>query len=165
MAPRMSFAQVCFVVDDLESAVDEFGARFGLDEWISWTYDGNLLGWQEYGGEPAPWSMRVALAGKDPQIELIEPLAGPSVYVDGAGAPTPGVHHVGYWVDSLASVRAQFEAEGIPMAQGGGGHGVDGDGAFGYFDTRPKIGIWTEVIEAAGRRPDPHQTFNPRKAD
>jgi methylmalonyl-CoA/ethylmalonyl-CoA epimerase len=165
MAPRMSFSQVCFVVDDLESAVAEYGERFGLEDWVSWTYDSNFLGWQEYGGKPAGWAMRLAVAGQDPQIELIEPLVGPNVYVDGTGTLTPGVHHLGYRVDSLDDVRTRFEAEGIPMTQAGGGHGVDGDGAFGYFDTRPKIGIWTEAIEPAGRRPEPHQTFNPREGD
>ena len=163
--PEMQFGQVCFIVDDLERAVEEYGARFGLEEWISWTYDGEFLGWREYMGGPGEWSMRVAIAGQRPQIELIEPLAGPSVWVDADGALPTGVHHVGYWVDSLDEVRAQFEAEGIAMAQAGGGHGVDGDGAFGYFDTSPQIGIYTEVIQAAGSRPDPHQTFNPRKVD
>lgn len=165
MVPRMSIGQVCFVVDDLERAVAGYGERFGLEEWASWTYDGDFLGWREYAGEPGSWSMRVAIAGQGPQIELIESLEGPNVYVDAAGAPAPGVHHVGYWVDSLDEVRAEFELEGIPMAQAGGGHGLDGDGAFGYFDTRPQIGIWTEVIQAAGSRPDPHQIFNPRKVD
>jgi len=158
----MRFAQVCFVVDDLERAVAEYGARFGLGEWISWTYDGSFLGWREYDGGPGEWAMRVAIAGQDPQIELIEPLRGPSVWVDEDGTAPAGVHHVGYWVDSFDEVRGQFEAEGIPLVQSGGGHGVDGDGAFGYFDTRPKIGVWTEVIQAAGARPDPHQTFNPK---
>lgn len=163
--PDLRFGQVCFVVEDLERAVAEYGARFGLDEWISWNYDASFLGWRQYGGEPGEWAMRVAIAGECPQLELIEPLQGPSVWVGEDGKPASGVHHVGSWVDSLDGVRARFEAEGIPMAQAGGGHGVDGDGAFGYFDTRPKIGVWTEAIEAAGARPDPHRTFRLGKAN
>ena len=45
------------------------------------------------------------------------------------------MHHFGYYVDDIDGAITAMEAKGYPVVQSGAGFGVDGDGAFAYFDT------------------------------
>jgi hypothetical protein len=75
----------------------------------------------------------------------------------------PGVQHVAYFVDSFDDAREELDRNGCPMVQGGGGHGLDGDGAFGYFDTTSMLGVWLEIIEPPARRAAAHFTVVARE--
>lgn len=46
-------------------------------------------------------------------------------------------------------------AAGYEVVQAGSGFGVDGDGAYAYFDTWRDIGLSIEAVEPPGRMPDP----------
>jgi hypothetical protein len=48
-----------------------------------------------------------------------------------------------------------MEAKGIEAIQDGAGFGVDGDGAFAYFDTSTTLGMLVEAIQRPTRRTDP----------
>jgi catechol 2,3-dioxygenase-like lactoylglutathione lyase family enzyme len=95
--------------------------------------------------------MQIALSDTSPQIELIEPLEGPSIY-DG----WLGIHHVGLYVPSLAESIASMQAQGFEPIQTGTGYGATGDGGFAYFDTTRQLAMIIEAIErpAVRREPD-----------
>ena len=84
--------------------------------------------------------MRLALAQVGPtQYELIEPIEGPTTYheyldeyLDARGE---GLHHLSYYVPDIDAEIARMAALGYPLLQSGRGFGVDGDGAYAYFDS------------------------------
>jgi len=153
--------QVGFVVADLDASLRAFARSFGLSSWLGWNYDGELLGWRSFEGEPAEFSMRLAIAGEGPQVELIEAVDGPDVYSGWLAEGEPArLHHFGFVVDSFEATRERLQAEGAPLVMAAGGHGIDGDGAFGYFDTRGSgTGLWTEVIQPARERRVPGEVI------
>jgi hypothetical protein len=147
--------QVALVVHDLERAVRDIDGLVGAGPWRGFVFDGTSVQGREYHGEPADWSFRVALNDSEPQLELIQPLAGPSIYRDWLEARGEGLHHLGYLVESIADATVQMAAAGHPAIQAGHSFGVGRDGAFAYYDTVDALGFVVEAVEPPGRMPDP----------
>ncbi|WP_199542667.1 MULTISPECIES: VOC family protein [Prauserella] len=144
--------QVAFLVEDLHTAVQRWSALYRDDEWRVYTYDPANVQNLTYRGKPGRFALRLALVGAGPQVELIQPLAGPSIYHDWIDQHGYGLHHFGFFVPSLTDAVAEFEAAGHPTIQSGSGYGLDGDGGFAYFDFEDTYGIHLEAIEVPARR-------------
>jgi hypothetical protein len=56
------------------------------------------------------------------------------------------MHHLGYYVDDIDKAIDAMSAKGHEVVQSGRGFGVDGDGAFAYFDTTAVFGCYMEAI-------------------
>jgi methylmalonyl-CoA/ethylmalonyl-CoA epimerase len=150
-------AQVALVVPDLDVALEHHAGRLGLGPWACFTYTPELLTTATYRGRPARFSLRLALAAGTPEVELIEPLDGPSVYHDHLETHGAGVHHFAYVVPSIDRGVATMEHAGYPLVQLGAGFGLDGDGAFAYFDTVADFGVMLELRELPRRRRAPER--------
>ncbi|MFL6178509.1 MAG: VOC family protein [Actinomycetes bacterium] len=147
-----SFDQLCFVVEDLEAAVETWTNTFGITAWSVW--EGLSVGQTEktYRGEPAEFEFSVAygFAG-DVLIELARHDSGSSVYKDWLDEKGVGPHHIGFRVSDAAEYAAAEEAyvaRGISKAMSGfiEGSGVGrGSCRWGYFDTRQTLGCYTEI--------------------
>jgi hypothetical protein len=87
--------------------------------------------------------------------ELIEGLAGPSIYDDWLAKGAARPHHLGYYVDDIDVAIAAMTDRGFEVAQSGAGFGVDGDGAFAYFDTVDAFGCYFEAIVGPRALPEP----------
>jgi methylmalonyl-CoA/ethylmalonyl-CoA epimerase len=99
--------------------------------------------------------MRLAMIGSHPQIELIESLAGPSIYTDWITERGYGLHHIGFYVTSIDDAVGQARRAGFEPIQSADGYGLHGDGGFAYFDTTGQLDIITELIEVPSvRRPN-----------
>ena len=156
---NLTLTQVGILVPDLRTAVQSYGATMPLDDWLIYSYSKDNVADLTYRGAPADCSFRLAMAGGAPQIELIEPLDGPSIYHEWIAQHGYGVQHFGYHVPSLAPVVSSLAEEGWHPVQSGSGYGVDGDGGFAYFDTIDILGVMLEVIEVpAQRRPSERLT-------
>ena len=70
-----------------------------------------------------------------------------------------GLHHVGYFVDDVQAAIADMAGRGYALLQSGRGFGVDGDGAYAYFDTEADLGCVLEAIQAPRQLPPPHRWF------
>jgi catechol 2,3-dioxygenase-like lactoylglutathione lyase family enzyme len=150
----LTVSQVGILVPDLKAALHSYRATLKLDDWLVYTYSPATVPEMSYRGEPGQFEMRLAMSGRGPQIELIEPLAGPSVYHEWIERHGYGVQHLGFHVPELAVLAERLEAEGWLPVQTGRGYGVDGDGAFAYYDLADSLGLMLEVIELpATRRP------------
>jgi hypothetical protein len=147
-------AQAGYVVRDLEEGLRRFSALWDAGEWRCWTYGPEILREQSYRGAPAAFSMRVALSAELPQIELIEPVEGPSVYHDWLEEHGEGLHHVAVRVASCSDAIAAMRRLGHEPVQHGLGFGADGTGGFAYFDVPGLAGL-IEVVEAPARRRPP----------
>jgi hypothetical protein len=72
-----------------------------------------------------------------------------------------GLHHLGYYVDDVDTEIARMAALGYPLLQSGRGFGVDGDGAYAYFDSEAGLGCIVEAILLPRQMPEPEYRFPP----
>jgi catechol 2,3-dioxygenase-like lactoylglutathione lyase family enzyme len=152
--------QVGIVVPDLEAAMRAYGPPVGAgDVWRVWTYDETVLRQRIYRGEDGSFAMRIALGGSEPQLELVEVLAGPSLYHEWWDRRRGGLHHLAFRVDDARAVIAEMERAGFELLQAGFGFGADGSGAFAYFDTTDALGYIAEAVEAPRERRPPERIW------
>lgn len=144
--------QIAMLVPDLKDGVALWSDLLGSSDWLIFTYHpGNVHG-MTYRGTPGKFSMRLALCGANPQIELIQPLDGPSIYHDFVETQGYGLHHVGIYVSSISETVKQMENHGFTVTQSGHGYGLDGDGGFAYYDTTSTGNVILETIEVPRHR-------------
>ena len=145
-------AQIGVLVPDLPAAVRIWSVILGLDDWLVFTYGPDNTSELTFRGQPGVFSMRMAIVGDSPQIELIEPLIGPSLYHEWVQQHGYGLHHLGFVVPSIAAAKAEVTAHGVDVLQSGSGYGVAGDGGFAYFDTESIVGVICEAMEVPVQR-------------
>lgn len=153
--PELGVDQVGIVIRDLAHSLPYYEAALGVGRWSIWTYDEAMMTSSTFRHEPGQFAMRVALAGSSPQIELVEPLQGPSIYHEWLDERGEGLHHIGAVVPSLDAGVEQLEGAGSELMQSGRGYGARGDGGFAYFDTTDALGLILELIEVPAERRDP----------
>jgi DNA-binding IclR family transcriptional regulator len=154
-----SVMQVGIVVKSMDVALPRYSELFGLDRWAIYTCSPETVPEMSFRGRPAAFKMKLAFAGEAPQIELIEPLEGPSVYHEWMEEHGDGIHHVGVRVPSIdGAVHAMAKAGHEPV-QTGRGYGLDGDGGFAYFDMRETLGFFVEAIELSAQRRLPEALY------
>jgi len=144
--------QIAFVVGDLDRAVREFDVRLAAAPWRGWIFGPQGQG-REYRGQPAEWTLRLALNNRSPQYELIEPLEGPSIHAEWLAERGEGFQHVAYVVESLERTTAEMEAAGHPAVARIHSFGEAGDGAAAYYDTADALGFLVEAVEPPARMP------------
>lgn len=147
--------QVAFIVEDHVAGAQQIGRMFGIARWLGWRYTADYVPSREYRGEPGDFESLALVADFGPQLELIAPLSGRSVFADFLERSGPGLHHLGYFVDSVEREKARLESMGLTMVQSAGGHGLDGDGLIAYFEV-PTTGAYLELIQPPARRSEPH---------
>lgn len=92
-------------------------------------------------------------------IELLQPVRGPSIYHEWLERHGEGLHHLGFWVDSLDETISVMRRRGFEVLQSGRGLGVHGDGGFAYFDTGGTHGVILEAIEPPSQPLEPEATI------
>ena len=153
--------QVGIVVESLELAMAGYGVPAHMKPaWRIWTYDGAVLSERIFRGTPGHFVMRLALGGGEPQIELIEPIAGPSIYHEWIAERGYGLHHLGFYVPDTRAAITEMEDAGYPLLQAGFGFGADGSGGFAYFDTQDAVGYIVEAIEVPRERRSPESLWH-----
>ena len=141
--------QVGIVVTDVYEALPRYRDLFGRDDWMIVENGPHNMHGLHVRGEPAEFSMRLALCGADPQLELVQPLAGPGILGEWIERRGEGLHHLGYRVVSVDETIDRMHRAGYACLQHGYGFGADGSGAFAYFDTEAALGYLIEAIEPA----------------
>jgi catechol 2,3-dioxygenase-like lactoylglutathione lyase family enzyme len=158
--PITKIDQVCVVVRNLDKAMAEYHDRLGIGPWRYFTFAKPPLRELTFRGEPANYSMRVAFAQYGQlQFELIEPVAGPTIYHEFLAEHGEGIHHFGSIVPSLDAAIAEAEAAGYRVIQSGRGTGLGGDGGFAYLSTADALGAVFELIEIPKERRSPEGVY------
>lgn len=206
--PLPEISHVAFVVEDLERSMRRFEALFGMAPWFTYRYEPPRLTDTTYHGEPAEYSMRVAVTdvegpvdlttkvvsgptlqrvvgwltalrdrlglrpGSDGggalssfpnpglpglNVELIEPLDGPSTYTEHLDAGGTGIHHIGCFAfdDPRAAVE-RYEDAGIQVVQSGRFEGLE----FWYLDMREELnGVLLEIAANLWAVPSPDGVY------
>ncbi|MBW8750030.1 MAG: VOC family protein [Propionibacteriales bacterium] len=125
--------QIAWVTDDIAATEVLLREQFGSGPWtripdVHFDREHSRLR-----GEPQEFTAHVSLAyAGELQLELIEPVDGRSVHTEFLADHGPGLHHVCFAVDDLASACARAEAAGVPVLQTGSM--MDGEIEFAYLD-------------------------------
>ncbi|MFC1930776.1 VOC family protein [Chloroflexota bacterium] len=109
--------QVCLVVKDLQKTIEAYWNILGIGPWAIFESGSPEVTDLKYHGKQI-WSRHkvgVSQAGLV-ELELIEPLYGPSVYQDWIDEHGEGLHHCKFLVKDLNVDRtvAEMEAQGFP---------------------------------------------------
>lgn len=151
--------QIGIVVADLDEAMARYSRIFDCGSWSVWTYGPELFRESSFRGQEGRFAMRLALAGAGPQIELIEPVRGPSLYHEWLAERGEGLHHIGMRVPDLQAGTRAMADRGFGVLQSGAGYGLDGDGdgdgGFAYLGSVAELSVILELIEVPARRREP----------
>jgi methylmalonyl-CoA/ethylmalonyl-CoA epimerase len=159
---KNGIAQIAILVEDLEGTVENYWTMFGIGPWHFYTYEKPLVKQMSYHGQPAEYSMRIALSQIGPlRIELIEAKAGDSIYTDFIREHGYGVHHLGLLVENMHQALDEVGSTGLEMIQDGSGFGLDGDGHYAYLDTEKALGVTLELIQRPTARVKPEKVYPP----
>ncbi len=125
--------QICWVSDDIEASERLLGEQFGVGEWtrlpdIEFGAETTTLR-----GEPVRFVVHVSLAyAGDLQLELIQPVEGPTIHAEFLAAHGPGLHHVCFEVEDVEAACAAAQSAGVPVLMRGSMMG--GEIEFAYLD-------------------------------
>jgi len=147
--------QVAIVVKDVLLVAQNYWNILGIGPWTGYNWEAPLVYDRTYHGKPA-WSREKIIRARveDVELELMQPLDGPSLYRDFLDVHGEGLHHLQFAADNLdETVRILTEEYGFPSLQSG----CAGDSrAYNYIDSKPLHTIW-EPVQAGGsinREPD-----------
>jgi len=125
--------QVCWVTDDVEAAERLLGEQFGVGAWTRIPDVEFGPGETTLRGEPVRFVAHISLGyAGDLQLELIQPVEGPTIHAEFLAAHGPGLHHVCFEVDDVGAACAAAEAAGVPVLMRGSM--MDGEIEFAYVD-------------------------------
>jgi catechol 2,3-dioxygenase-like lactoylglutathione lyase family enzyme len=125
--------QVAWVTDDIDATERLLSEQFGVG---SWTRIPDV----EFGpetttlrGAPVAFTAHISLGyAGDLQLELIEPVSGPTIHAEFLDDHGPGLHHVCFEVDDMDVACRGAEAAGLSVLMRGSM--MDGEIEFAYVD-------------------------------
>ena len=144
--------QVAILVEDLSEAIATWSQFEGITDWKIYSYHKSNTDGLTYRGASGEFEVKLAFAGAGPQIELVQSIKGPSIYSDWIDARGYGMHHLGFFVDSISDSIEAMRGEGLEPVQTGFGYGLDGDGGFAYYEVPGLNDVVVELIEVPARR-------------
>ena len=136
-------SQIGIIVRNLQKAADNYWSTLGIGPWMTMKLEPPLLADVTMRGKPVEASMVAAIAQSGSiQLELIEPLEGPSIWKEFLEERGGGLHHVQSLVKDPDMVLAAFREMGVDVLMSG----RIGDNIFYYMDTEPLLGIIYEFV-------------------
>lgn len=146
--------QLGFVTADLAGTVAALAQAWEWGPWDIHEYTSATLRYRSYRGAPGRFESRNAVAAGG-RAGVVQPVTGPSVHADALRVRGPGLAYLSWFVTDLAPVAEHMAHAGVAEAMRGGGHGLDGDGEFVYYDTSDLLGVYSQYAVAPARRRPP----------
>jgi methylmalonyl-CoA/ethylmalonyl-CoA epimerase len=136
--------QIALVVRDVEKSAREYAAVLGVPV-PSWELTDPVdKAHTLYMGRPSTARAKLAFIElPNIVIELIEPVGGPSTWMDFLVTKGEGVHHIAFEVKDMDKRLAELKAKGVPLVQSGDYTG----GRYAYVDATARLGIFLELLE------------------
>jgi catechol 2,3-dioxygenase-like lactoylglutathione lyase family enzyme len=125
--------QLCWVTDDIEATEELLTGQFGTGAWtripdVRFGADTTTLR-----GEPVEFSAHISLGSSGGlQLELIQPVSGPTIHAEFLERHGPGLHHVCFEVEDVDAACAAAERAGVPVLMRGSM--MSGEIDFAYVD-------------------------------
>jgi methylmalonyl-CoA/ethylmalonyl-CoA epimerase len=140
----MQVCQVGLVVHDIEKSLDAYCEVFGIPRPPVRITDEYELARAVYRGQPTRARAKLAFIDMGQvQIELIEPVGGPSTWKEALDEKGEGVHHIAFMIKDTAQVVNNLAQKDMPMVQQGHYTG----GMYTYVDCIEKLGVTLELLE------------------
>jgi methylmalonyl-CoA/ethylmalonyl-CoA epimerase len=135
--------QVGVVVADMDKAIEGMRKVYGVEpDLIKYSPTSG----KTYYGKSADFRSKLVFYNfANIQLELIQPLEGPSVHMDFLKDGNEGLQHYCFSVDDVDAIKDEMAARGYDTVQSGERHGGEGL-RFAYFDTREDLGYMIEVV-------------------
>ncbi|MCL5994934.1 MAG: VOC family protein [Chloroflexi bacterium] len=141
--------QVGCVVRDLDRKIENLTKIFGIGPFrvVEWPPEGRTDIEKGYHGQPGQFSCRLAFADLGSvELELIEPLAGPSIWQDFLDQHGEGIHHIRFNTFDEKPILDHLSEHGIEVEQWGSG--TRPGTAFFYLDSQAQVGFALELLRA-----------------
>jgi catechol 2,3-dioxygenase-like lactoylglutathione lyase family enzyme len=136
--------QIGLVVRDIEQSARAYADLFGVDvpPWSMTAPEQEAH--TRYRGQPTQARAKLAffrLGGVD--LELIEPVDGPSTWREFLDAHGEGVHHIAFRIQGMQEQTKILERKGMPLVQRGDYTG----GRYAYIDATQQLKVILELLE------------------
>ena len=136
--------QVGIIVRDIESKARAWSEVLGLpmpDIIITDTVDKAQT---EYNGKPTIARAKLAFFHMGQlDVELIEPIDGPSTWKDQLDQHGDSLHHIAFVIKGMQEKIAYLDSKGVPLVQRGEYTG----GRYAYLDGVAQLGTVLELLE------------------
>ena len=141
--------QVGVIVKDLDTKVQNLIKIFGMGpiRVIDFPPEGRDDMYKNYHGADGKFTARIGFADLGSvELELIEPINGPSVWQDFLDTHGEGIHHIRFNTFDEQPIIDHLAENGIGMDMSGAGSRPGT--AYFYFDTADKVGFTIELMRA-----------------
>lgn len=126
--------QIGVLVENLDHTLNEVVPQDTARRWLRYRYDKTFMTEFNYRCTPSDSSFDVAFDDGPVQMEFIQHMSGENIYSEWISEQGYGVHHLGWRVRDLTEVRRKMQHFGCSPVQDGRGYGLEGDGAFVYYE-------------------------------
>jgi hypothetical protein len=141
--------QVGVIVKDLDTKIRNLIDIFGMGpvRVVDFPPPGRTDLERWYHGQPTQCTARIAFIDLGSvELELIEPLQGPSIWQDFLDKHGEGIHHIRFNTFDEKPILEDLAAHDVPVEQTGSG--TRPGTAYFYFDTQDKVGFTIEIMRA-----------------
>jgi methylmalonyl-CoA/ethylmalonyl-CoA epimerase len=143
-------SQIGMVVKDMNRAIEYYEKTIGLKPFIRSDRDIQIdFQFIEYRGKKVDSKWTMAFTSLAPvELELIQPLSGPTIYNEFLQNGCEGLHHLGFDVKDIEARIERYRNMGIEVIQ----QGQTRTARFAYLDTGKIGGTVFELIQRSARR-------------
>jgi len=135
--------QVAIAVWDIEQVTHNFWNILGIGPWETYNWEPPLIYDRKYYGKPSWAREKISLCRVGPvQIELVQPVAGKSLYRDFLNEYGEGLHHLNFLVEDIDKTSSLLAAQGFPSILSGRYGEKCG---FSYHPIPPLHTLWEPV--------------------
>ena len=136
--------QVGLIVKDVEKSAQAYADLFGVDVPRWFLTDSEDIAHTRYHGEPTQAQAKLAFFQLGAvQLELIEPVGGPSTWQAFLDTHGEGMHHIAFQIEGMDEQVAILEKKGMPLVQLGDYTG----GCYAYVDGSKQLATIIELLE------------------
>jgi catechol 2,3-dioxygenase-like lactoylglutathione lyase family enzyme len=136
--------QVGLIVRDVEETARAYADVFGVDVPQWFLTNPEEVAHTRYRGKPTRARAKLAFFDMGSvQLELIEPVGGPSTWQEFLDTHGEGVHHIAFRIKGMSEQVAYLEGKGMPLVQRGDYTG----GRYAYMDSTSQLKTILELLE------------------
>ena len=142
-------SQVGIVVKDLDKAIAYYEDNLGLGPFVRLSTKDVSYTEKFYYNKPidSVWIMGFCSLGPV-ELEIVQPVTGPTIYHDFLRAKGEGIHHLGFDIKDMDEKLMVCKKMGIEIMQSG----RTPAGGFAYLNTEKIGGVIFELIQRKSRR-------------